>query len=249
MINDDNYKFMSKYGSKNAILDFIKTADYSPRYHTDRMNNNPFADPSIVDAVRKISPRYTPSFHSYRLYDPSPEMESKAVSDYHDATAYFNHPKHTEDDLIRIYDKNPSIYIQSKSVGAKFIKHLASKKDHQGLYDSIMTSSRTDAHDAAMDHIITEPIKMKSDALKCSLASNEHLSKENQSKIYKSTNHPDVIENLVRNPNLDPDLALDIVKKHKHLHDLFKIHKKNKIQKYMSAFEEIKKANRNQDDQ
>ena len=249
MINDDNFTFMSRYGSKNAILDFIKSDDYSPRYHTDRLNINPFVDPSIVDEVKKINRHYTPSFHSYRLYDPSSEMESKAVSNYHDATAYFNHPKHTDDDLIRIHDKHPEIHIQSESVGPKFIQHLISKNDHQGLHDALLTASRKDVHGIALEHIKKEPIKMKSDGLSLALAGNEHLSKEHQHEIFNSTNHPDVIANLVRNPNLDPDLAFHIVRKHPDLHGLFKIQKKNKIEKYMKAFEEIKQANRNQDDQ
>lgn len=249
MINDDNFTFMSRYGSKNAILDFIKSDDYSPRYHTDRLNINPFVDPSIVDEVKKINPRYTPSFHSYRLYDPSPEIESKAISNYHDATAYFNHPKHTDDDLIRIYDKHPGVHIQSGSIGPKFIRHLISKNDHQGLRDALAFSKSSDAHEAAMDHIRNESVDIKKDGLKEALAGNRHLSKAHQHEIFNSTKNPYVVDDLVRNPNLDPDLAVHIVRKHPDLHELFKVQKKNKIEKYMKAFEEIKQANRNQDDQ
>ena len=249
MINDDNFKFMSRYGSKTAILDFIKSDDYSPHYHTDKLNMNPFVDPSIVDEVKKINPHYTPSLHSHNLYNPSPELESKAVSNYHDATAYFNHPKHKDEDLVRLYDKRPGVYIQSESVGPKFIQHLISKNDHQGLHDALAMTSRNDVHTIAIDHIKKEPIKMKSDGLSLTLAGNENLSKEHQHEIFNSTNHPDVIEMLVRNRNLDPDLAFHIVRKHPDLHGLFKVQKKNKIEKYMKAFEEIKQANRNQDDQ
>lgn len=149
MINNHNIKFLLRYGSKSTLHDIVDNHGLSGSM-INNIGNNPNADPIIGSKIKKNEGFLYP--HHHNLYEPSREFEDTLLNNTA-IESYLDHPKHSEDDLIRLGEKyrHHGITFRPKNAGKKVFDHMVSRKNKNFAYDLAEFSSNKDIHEAVFN--------------------------------------------------------------------------------------------------
>lgn len=231
MINNHNIKFLLRYGSKSTLHDIVDNHGLSGSM-INNIGNNPNADPEIGSKIKaKEGFLYA---HHHNLYAPSASFED-TLQNNTAIESYLDHPKHTEDDLIRIGEKYKfhGITFRPRNAGKKVFEHM-SRNNKDFAHDLADFSSNKEIHEA----VFNDSSEMKQ-SLRSRLARNASVDPNLQIKIIKDEELGTYAQDMIMRQNPHPDVVAEAVRKFPSLSSQLVYHHGHDRHRFKKAFEII----------
>lgn len=238
MINENNIKFLARHGSKSMLHDIVDNHGLSGSL-INHIGNNPNADPEIGSKIKAKEGYLYP--HHHNLYDPSEAFES-TLRNTTDIQSYLDHPKHTEDDLIRLGEayRYQGITFRPRNAGKKVFEHMVNNRRIDFSYDLANYSANKEIHEAALNN----DSDMKH-GLRARLSWNGHVDPDLQVKLFDDPQMgKSYAQDMITRSYVHPKISAAAISKYPDLSSQFVYHHGWDRENHKKAFEIIDAQNK-----